>query len=112
MQLKLPELDENTSKKKRDRAVAAVRSPDWFKEKAREAIEWCADHHKEFTTDQVWQRFGYLPEGFSLRALGAVMIAAAKDGVIVRTDRVRTTQMKNKHARPLQVWRKAWTNSD
>ena len=102
----LLEFNPEAARKKRDRAVAAVKAPDWFMEKARQAIIWCANHHRDFTTDQVWERFGYLPEGFSLRALGAVMVAVAKDGVIVRTDRVRNTEMKNKHARPLQVWRK------
>ena len=104
----LLEFDRGSSIRKKDRAMAAVRAPDSFRERAREAIRWCAEHYQDFTTDQVWERFGYLPEGFSLRALGPVMVSIAKEGVIVQTGRVRNTQMKNKHARPLQIWRKGF----
>ena len=62
--------------------------------------------HAEFTTDHVWQQLDAL--GYSTtehRAMGAVMRAAALDGVIVKTDRVAPSTRPCSHRRPVAIWR-------
>ena len=58
----------------------------------------------EFTTDDVW-RAGLVPcPNGTNRALGPVLMAAAKAGIIERTDRTRNTEIVTSHARPKRVW--------
>jgi hypothetical protein len=59
----------------------------------------------EFTADEVWAQLDQL--GFSTRehrAMGAVMRAAAMDGLIVKTDRVTPTSRPCANRRPVAIW--------
>ena len=79
------------------------------KERWSAAAKWVlvdvAFRHREFTTDELW-RSGLVecPNG-SNRALGPVMAAAARAGIIERTDRTRATDKATSHAQPLRIWR-------
>ncbi len=63
-----------------------------------------AKTHGEFTTDALW-KLGLPPCPGTNRAIGPVMMAAAKAGIIERTNRTEQTSRVTNHARPLTVWR-------
>lgn len=66
---------------------------------------------REFTSDHVWAELDAL--GFRTqehRAMGAVMRAAALDGLIVKTDRVVPTNRPCANRRPVAVWRSLSTS--
>lgn len=77
---------------------------DW-KTAARSVVQQLAASNSEFTTDDVWAQLDAL--GFTTRehrAMGAVMRAAAVDGLIVKTDRVVPTTRPCANRRPVAVW--------
>ena len=57
----------------------------------------------EITTDEVWRQG--VPSPPEPRALGPVMMAAAKAGYIERTDRTRQTTRPEAHASPKRIWK-------
>ena len=59
-----------------------------------------------FTTDNIWQALknAALPTPHEPRALGALMIAAHRAGLIAPTDRYRQSKRPECHARPIRVW--------
>ena len=79
---------------------------DWKVEAAR-IVRYLASTREEFTTDAVW----YLLEQFTdvsthePRAMGPIMLAAAKNGQIRATDRTTKSVRVVNHMRPIQVWR-------
>lgn len=76
---------------------------DW-KQAAYQAVADLALFCDYLTTDDVHERL----EGVStheLRALGAIMKRAARDGLIAPTDRYLPTLRASAHARPVRVWR-------
>lgn len=91
---------------RRDRAMERVQigKAEWSTA-ARWAVYEVALRHKEFTTDAVWAIGLAPPERGSARALGPVMAAAQRAGIIERTDRTRATAKAKSHAQPLRVWR-------
>lgn len=58
--------------------------------------------HKEFTTDDLWQRIDAPVEP---RAMGAVIAAARKRGWIEPTDQFRVSTRAVCHRNPKRVWR-------
>lgn len=60
----------------------------------------------EFTTDTIWQACH--DEGIGAprepRALGALMVEAARSGLVAATDRYVSSQRVACHARPIRVW--------
>ena len=60
----------------------------------------------EFTTDTIWQACH--DEGIGAprepRALGAVMVEAARSGLVAATDRYVSSRRVACHARPIRVW--------
>ena len=65
----------------------------------------------QFTADDVfitlYRSNPYPPETHDRRALGPIMLAAAKSGICRKADDVPwvPTQRRSRHAAPLQVWR-------
>ena len=61
--------------------------------------------HKAFTSDEVWQRLtkaGYsTPEP---RAMGAVMLAAARSGLIIKSRSYTPTNRTAANRRPVAIW--------
>lgn len=77
-----------------------------WKDAAGEALIAVAKTHREFTSDEVWsylaQRGIHTGEN---RALGAVMQAGGRAGVIEHTDRYRATTRPVGHKGPKAIWR-------
>jgi hypothetical protein len=99
------EFDAAEARRRRDRALAVVvvGKDDWIKA-AKWAVYEIAKDTREFTTDAVWASGLPEPPSGSSRALGPVMLAASRAGVVQITDRTRPTTKKLSHAQPLRVW--------
>lgn len=84
--------------------AGAHASPTW-RRAADEAVRWCAADLVTFTTDDVLARLAAVsaPPTHSLTALGPVMLAAARAGVITKTGEVRPSRIARRH-RDLTVW--------
>ena len=82
-------------------------APENWKEAAATAVENVAKRMPEFIPDDVWAELTNMgwtekpPEG---RALGPVMMSAARRGVIQNSGRVRRTTQARSHAAPVTVW--------
>ena len=92
----------------RDKAIAQVATntdPAWWN-KAIETVIAVARTSFDFTTDDIWQQLATapLPTPHEPRALGALMIAAHRAGLIAPTDRYRQSKRPECHARPIRVW--------
>lgn len=93
----------------RDKSIRVVdehAAPDW-KIEARRVVRHLAETKPEFTTDPVWfmlERFTEA-ETHEPRALGAVMRAAARDRLIVATDRTVESVRVANHRRPVRIWK-------
>lgn len=77
---------------------------------SRAAVIYVAERHEEFTTDAVWERLADCDVDLDThehRAMGGVMRAALRDGIIERTDRTRQSTRPSAHRRPMRVWRSA-----
>jgi alkylhydroperoxidase family enzyme len=86
----------------RDAALDRVTAPVAWTERALAAVAVCAQRYPAgFTTDEVWDLVGSPPEP---RAMGAVMQAAARGGVILATTQYRPSTRTECHARPVRVW--------
>jgi hypothetical protein len=89
----------------RDEAVAraGLGAGDWIG-RARGAVQSVALARFDFTSDEVWDVLGDdRPD--EPRALGAVMKAMARDGLIRATGEYRKSARVDCHARPVAVWR-------
>lgn len=87
--------------------VDAHAQPAWKVEVFR-AIEALAQRQPDLTTDDVWEYLHLhdLAHGtHEKRAMGAVMRAAAKAGIIEITDSVRRSNRPVCHQNPKRVWR-------
>lgn len=92
----------------RDKAIAQVATntnPAWATETML-IIKQIATNTFDFTTDDIWQALSEtsLPTPHEPRALGALMIAAQRAGLIAPTDRYRQSKRPECHARPIRVW--------
>jgi hypothetical protein len=72
---------------------------------AHTAVALLAMNCDEFTTDEMWAALREVDATHEPRAMGAVMRAAARHGLIVKTDRVRNSVRPECHARPVAIWR-------
>lgn len=90
----------------KERAIARAgrHASDQWKEAAFEAVRAAALRHPDLTVDDVHP---FLSEQtHDLRALGPVMLRAAREGVIERAKgEYRISERPETHARPLAVWR-------
>lgn len=106
---RVPLFNARAARAARDEALEQVEQaadPDW-KETAYETVVEVALDLPYFTTDQVMKR---LMEAnvmtHDLRALGPVMLRAARDLVIVKSDYLpRSSVRRSRHAGPCTVWR-------
>jgi hypothetical protein len=96
----------NSAEVARDEAVARVEehaSADWLAAAAT-AVGMLAMFYPEFTTDDVWECLVEVEATHEPRALGPVMMKAARRGLIRKTDRVQNSRRPQCHARPVAVW--------
>lgn len=76
-----------------------------WKRAADEAVSFCARTRERLTTDDVWRAMPHgVREVREPRAMGAVMIRAAKAGLIVRTSATEESSISRSHRRPKAVW--------
>jgi len=95
----------------RNKAIAQVATntdPTWAAQTML-IIKQIATNTFDFTTDDIWQQLSEtsLPTPHEPRALGAVMIAAHRAGIITATDKYRQSTRPECHARPIRVWQAA-----
>lgn len=94
------------AKAARDEALRRVDEhiPRAWRQKALAAVRLACVELDEWTVDDVWERLdaGRPPEG---RAMGAVILQAARWGWCERTDRYRASSQPKCHANPRRVWR-------
>ena len=88
-------------------AQVEANAPDYWKEAALKAVKECATSYIEFTTDEVWavlerQRMDRPP---TPAAMGAVMLRASREGLVIKTGKYRVSRQKTNHARDVAVWR-------
>jgi hypothetical protein len=97
--------DKRAGAQARDASIAQVErgSGEWQIE-ALVAIRAVAAAQTEVTTDDVWRTLGRDPD-VEGRAMGAAMRAAAKLGLVERTDRTVKSLRVACHRRDLRVWR-------
>lgn len=77
-----------------------------WKDSAGEALVAVAKAYREFTSDEVWQHLSHLGiHTGENRALGAVMQAGYRAGIITPTGHFRPTTRPVGHKSPKQVWR-------
>jgi hypothetical protein len=98
----------NTATEARDKAITQVATntnPTWAAQTML-IIKQIATNTFDFTTDDIWQQLSEtsLPTPHEPRALGALMIAAHRAGLITPTDRYRQSKRPECHARPIRVW--------
>lgn len=86
----------------RDKAMDAVESHTDFawKQLALQTVRFLALNHQEFVADDLW---GYIEKPSEPRALGPVMRAAQKQGLIEPTERYKPNP--NRHSTPTRIWR-------
>lgn len=61
---------------------------------------------EEFTTDDVWERLGWIPKGHDEASfMGAVIRHLSQGGEIEDTGRTRVSRRPEQHRKPLRVWR-------
>lgn len=71
------------------------------------AVRNLAERRDEFSSLDVrrmMETMGFDPSG-EPRVLGAIMLSAARRGIIERTDRTTTSDSAKAHNRPVRVWR-------
>lgn len=89
----------------RDDAIDRVdqaADPAW-KDAALAAVRRVAARQVELITDDVWAELGDGPA--EPRAMGPVMLAARRLGLVEPTDRTRQADRVVNHARPQRIWR-------
>jgi hypothetical protein len=89
----------------RDKAIAQAveNAPDEWLAQANRAVLSVAWRLHEFTADDIWATG--LPQPREPRALGGVLKALAKSGVIAKTGRFQSTARVRRHAAPVAIWR-------
>jgi hypothetical protein len=93
------------AERKRDEAIAraAAAAPEGWAEEAMSYVRLVASRQERFTTDDLWAAgLSRPPNG---RALGGVMLAAARAGLIWRTSDFTISQQPSRNAAPVRVWR-------
>jgi hypothetical protein len=81
--------------------VEAAADPAW-KHKALEAVKETCLYRADFISDDIWV-LGNLPATREDRALGPIMLAAARKGWCRKTDRVRPSARSHGSGKP--VWK-------
>ncbi len=101
--------DMAASQAARDAGMEQAKAPQWWKDMAQRAIYLTASTKHLLVVDDVWANMPPVeaypgPGPSSLRAMGAQMTAAARSGLIRRTDRVYRTSRVSAHRTPVTVW--------
>lgn len=98
----------NTGAELRDQAlvdVAVNADPDWWQH-AVNIVRDVAATSFDFTTDDIWCELERrsIATPHEPRAIGAVVVAVKRLGLIAPTNRYRPSSRPECHARPIRVW--------
>lgn len=98
--------DASLGEQLRDQALAQVAAsdPSW-QETVLLLVRAVAREKPTLTTDDVWQALGGHDPSMEGRAMGAVMVTAAHQGVIVKTPMTLKSERAACHRRDLRVWK-------
>lgn len=78
----------------------------YWKNAAKTALRECAENMREFASDDVWRLIAKTGTATGEnRALGAIMQAASRAGMIQKTGRYRETKRSSQHKQPIAIWR-------
>lgn len=100
-------LFDQNEKKKQEGIEASYQGADsYWKNAVREALVQCAKNYKEFTTNEVWD----IVDGLGIttgenRAMGAVMQAASRSGMIRKTGQYKESRRRSQHNQPIAIWK-------
>jgi hypothetical protein len=84
---------------------AAAHADEVWLKTARRVVWWLIQDGQPFTTDECWARLAALDVStHEPRALGAVLRAAARAGLIRASGEYRKTTRPEAHSRPVPVW--------
>jgi len=94
----------------RDEAIdqVEIHADQEWSELAYRAVRWVASRMDYFTTDDVWEalvRYHSEAGTHERRAMGAIMVRAARDGLIMATEGFRPTSRAVAHRGPKRIWR-------
>lgn len=100
-------LDTYAAERAKQAAIAQVEAaaPHDWKLDALDAVRQAARELPEFIADAVWARMPAGAYSAEPRAMGAIMVAAQKQGWIEPTDRWQLSASPRNHRRPQRVWR-------
>lgn len=102
-----PSIFDIAERKKQQGIEAAYQGANsYWKNAAKEALLECAKKYREFASDQVWEvlaRSG-MTTGEN-RAMGAIVQAASRSGMIQKTGRYRESRRASQHRQPIAIWR-------
>jgi hypothetical protein len=87
--------------------VDANANPEW-KDVMYDVVQEVAGLHAEFNADDIDETFEALPVRPATpnkKALGPVMLRAARNGLCVKTDRVVPSRRAKLHGCPRQIWK-------
>lgn len=102
-----PSIFDQAERKKQQGIEAAYQGANsYWKNAAREALLECAKKYSEFASDQVWAILS--KSGITTgenRAIGAIMQAASRSGMIQKTGRYRESNRVSQHRQPIAIWR-------
>ncbi len=82
--------------------VERAADPIWIDSAVRTVVD-LARSTQYLTTDEVWEALNQ--DAREPRAMGAVMLRAAKLDIIEKTDRVRNSTRAVNHSRPIAIWK-------
>ena len=79
----------------------------WWRATMAILVEWAQSPGQEFTTDDLEQEMvrRRIAPPHEPRALGALMVAAARQGLVIGTTTYRSSTSVRCHGRPKRVWR-------
>lgn len=89
----------------RDRGMHSVshNAGDWSI-RAAHALKECARDHYEFIVDDVWRYMDPADVPHDGRAMGPILMTAARQGLILNTRRIRLSDRTTSHRNPRPIW--------
>lgn len=78
----------------------------YWKQTAQNALRTCALKYREFTSGDVWDEISKtgMTTGEN-RAMGAIMQAGSRSGMIQKTGRYKESARPTQHQQPIAIWR-------
>jgi hypothetical protein len=72
--------------------------------RAAHALRRCAQDHPDFIVDDVWRYMDPADVPHDGRAMGPILMTAARQGLILNTRRIRLSDRSTSHRNPRPIW--------